>query len=317
MLAPMAGGPSTVALARAVVGAGGVGSLALGYLTTEAAQSLLGELPPRTVVNLFVPGAPSPGGADEYAERLRTAGLDIDAARWDDDSFRAKIDLALDAGAPAISFTFGLPPAATIDRVRHAGAEVWITVTSAAEAEAAARAGADALFVQGGEAGGHRGSFTDHDDHPIGLLALLQLIRATVDVPLVAAGGIATAAATEAALAAGATLAAAGTAFLLAPEAGTSQPHRDQVGTTAPTRLTRAYTGRLARGIVNPFMTDHGPYAPSAYPEVHHITATLRRNARACGDSTVINLWAGQAHTLTKTRPAADTTRALAERVST
>ena len=114
-------------------------------------------------------------------------------------------------------------------------------------------------------------------------------------------------------LAAGARAAQLGTAFLLAPEAGTSEVQREAVAGARPTALTRAFTGRLARGVVNRFMREHGASAPRAYPQLHHVTAGLRRAGRERGDGDVVNLWAGQAHELAQARPAAETVRALAE----
>ena len=128
---------------------------------------------------------------------------------------------------------------------------------------------------------------------------------------LVASGGIASAAAVRASLALGASAAQVGTAFLRAPEAGTSQAHRDALATDAPTALTRAFSGRLARGIRNRFMDEH-PDAPLAYPEIHYVTAPVRAAARKAGDADLINLWAGEAHALAEARPAAEIVRRLA-----
>src|SRR5207247_5203170 len=97
-----------------------------------------------------------------------------------------------------------------------------------------------------------------------------------------------------------------GTAFLRAPEAATSAPHREALMHTSTTALTRAFTGRRARGIVNRFLTEHDAHAPAAYPHVHHLTAPLRAAARAAGDAESINLWAGQAYELAEERPAAE-----------
>jgi nitronate monooxygenase len=130
-------------------------------------------------------------------------------------------------------------------------------------------------------------------------------------VPLVAAGGVADAAGVAAVLAAGASAAQVGTAFLLAPEAGTHPAHRAALADVdARTGLTRAFTGRLARGIVNRFMEEH-PDAPVGYPHINHATSPLRAAARAAGDAGGFNLWAGQAFPLAVARPAADTVRAL------
>jgi nitronate monooxygenase len=187
-----------------------------------------------------------------------------------------------------------------------------VTVTTVGEAVAARDAGADTLVVQGVEAGGHRGSWDDSAPGEVGLLALLQEVRAVVDLPLVATGGIATGAGVAGVLAAGAAAAQIGTAFMLAPEAGTSPAHRRALAGDAPTALTRAFTGRLARGIVNRFMREHDADAPSAYPEVHHLTAPLRAAARERGDADGFHLWAGQAYRLAREEPAADIVRRLA-----
>jgi nitronate monooxygenase len=193
------------------------------------------------------------------------------------------------------------------ERLHEHGIAVWVTVTDADEALAAASAGADALIVQGVEAGGHRGSFEDRDGRgEIGLLALLALVAAASELPLVASGGIADGAGVAAVLAAGARAAQIGTAFMRCPEAATSRAQREALAAGGPTALTRAFTGRRARGIVNAFMRDHDAAAPSAYPHVHYLTAPLRAAARGAGDSDAINLWAGQAHALAQERPAAE-----------
>ena len=129
-------------------------------------------------------------------------------------------------------------------------------------------------------------------------------------MPLIATGGIATAGAVRAALALGAVAAQVGTAFMRAPEAGTSQAHRDALATDTPTSLTRAFSGRLARGIRNRFMDEH-PDAPLAYPEIHYVTAPVRAAARKAGDADLINLWAGEAHALAEALPAAEIVRRL------
>jgi nitronate monooxygenase len=309
VLAPLAGGPSTPELTAAVARAGGFPFLASGYLTAEQTRERIAATRALTDrpfgVNVFVPGAPSTADLAAYAERL---GPGAGEPRWDDDDWAAKLDL-LRADPPAVvSFTFGCPERTVLASLP---CETWVTVTNEAEARLAVATGADALVVQGAEAGGHRGSFGDTDDSPTGLLALLQVVRTVVDVPLVATGGIATREAVAAVLALGASAAAVGTAFLLCPEAGTSEVHRRALGTDAPTALTRAFTGRLARGIRNRFMAEHGDHAPSAYPEVHHMTAPLRAAGRASGDGDVVNLWAGQAHELARDVPAAQVVRSL------
>jgi nitronate monooxygenase len=313
--APMAGGPSTPELAAAVSEVGGLGFVALALKTPEAAAETLAatrRLTRRPLgANLFCPPARlgDPGEVEAYAGRLCEAGHMTGEPRTGDDGYEAKLELLLAAPVEVVSFTFGSPEPAVVSALRDAGSEVWVTVTAADEAVLAAAAGADALVVQGSEAGGHQSRFVDDPARPsLGLLTLLQLVRAAVDLPLVAAGAIATRAASAAVLEAGAALAQPGTAFMLAPEAGTLDVHRAAIASPAPTELTRAYTGRLARGIVNDFMTKHSAHAPAAYPEVLYLTSPIRAHR----DPATLNLWAGEAHALTVARPAAETARALA-----
>jgi nitronate monooxygenase len=192
--------------------------------------------------------------------------------------------------------------------VHGAGGEVWATVTNAAEGRAARMAGADALVAQGAEAGGHRGSWADDDGPDLELHALLSSIDASL--PVIAAGGIADADGAAAALTAGAAAVQAGTAFMLCPEAATAAPHRRALATDGETAMTRAFTGRRARGIVNEFMRSH-PDAPRGYPHVHYVTAPLRAAARAAGDLERINLWAGTGYHRAEARPAASIVAAL------
>jgi nitronate monooxygenase len=318
VLAPMAGGPSTPELTAAVSRAGGLGFLAAGYLTAAATAERIAAT--RALdggpfgVNVFVPGTATP--ADRFARYLDELGRDhtLGEARFDPDDWAAKLDLLIAGPVPIVSFTFGCPSSAEIDRLHAAGSEIWVTVTSVTEARIAREAGADVLVAQGAEAGGHRGTFADRTEDdpadPLTTLALLQLLTAAVDLPVVAAGGIATGAAVAGVLAAGAAAAQLGTAFLDCPEAGTAQVHRDTLALDIPTMLTRAFTGRRARGLRNQFMLDH-PAAPVAYPEIHYATGPLRAAARAPGDADSVNLWAGQAHTLIGREPAGDLVRRL------
>jgi nitronate monooxygenase len=319
VLAPMAGGPTTPRLAAAVSRAGGLGFLAAGYLSAEALAEQMAaarELTSEPLgVNLFVPGAPSrPDAVADYARRIAAvaaeSGVELGQARYDDDAWDAKLTALTGDPLPVISFTFGCPDATVITTLKEAGSEVWVTVTTPAEAVHAASSGADVLVAQGSEAGGHRGSFTDHPSADAsggyGLLSLLQLVRARTSLPVVAAGGISTGAAVAAVLACGARAAQLGTAFLLSPEAGTPQVHRDAVAAPGDTAMTRAFTGRLARGIRNRFLDDHSQAAPAAYPDVHYLTAPLRAAGRSAGRPDLVNLWAGETHDLASAQPAAE-----------
>jgi nitronate monooxygenase len=321
--APMGGGPSTPRLAAAVSEAGGLGFMAAGYRAPDALRSDLAELRRLSSrpygLNIFAPGLPT-GDAEaleRYAAALRgeaeRVGLELGEPRHDDDGFEEKLALARDERVPVVAFTFGCPDAATLSSLRDAGCAVWVTVTTPQEAATAARAGADALVVQGVEAGGHRGSFDPAAPGDIGLLALLQLVRAVTELPLVATGGIATGGGIAAVLAGGAAAAQLGTAFMLTPEAATSPAHREALCGRARTALTRAFTGRSARGIENRFMREHEHEAPLGYPEVHNLTAPLRAAARERGDADGFHLWAGQAYPLTAELPAGELVRRLAD----
>lgn len=320
VLAPMAGGPSTPELAAAVGEAGGLGFLAAGYLSaadTAARIATLRELTETPFgVNLFVPGAPTPPEHfAAYLDRL-SRRFPLGEARFDADAWDEKLDLLTAEPVAVVSCTFGCPSEAEIERLHRAGSEVWVTVTSVPEARVAAETGADVLIAQGAEGGGHRGGFADRPEEdvadPLTTLALVQLVHAAVETPVVAAGGIATGAGIAAVLAAGAAAAQLGTAFLRCPEAGTSALHRDALEIETPTMLTRAFSGRRARGLRNQFMLDN-PDAPAAYPEIHYATGPLRAEARAADNPDAVNLWAGQAHTLAEAVPAADLVRKLTE----
>lgn len=330
--APMGGGPSTPALAAAVSGAGALGFLAAGYKSPDAVRADLDELRSLLTedapfgVNVFAPPGHGTGADDvaAYAETLSreaaASGVALGTPRWDDDRYAAKLDLLCAERVPVASFTFGCPSGEEVERLQRAEVAVWVTVTTPDEADAARAVGVNALVVQGTEAGGHRGGFDDAATGDIALLPLLQLVRARVGgaLPLVASGGVATGHGIACVLAAGAAAAQLGTAFMLCPEAGTAPAHRDALTRGgARTAVTRAFTGRTARGISNRFLREHSADAPSAYPEVHHLTAPVRAAARDRGDTDGFHLWAGQAYELAVPLPAAELVDQLAQQART
>jgi len=323
VLAPLAGGASTPELTAAVSEAGGFGLLAAGYLTPEALEERIVEVRRLTEapfgVNLFVPGdagddhAGLYGYLDRIAREAERYGAELGEARFDDDGYDQKLELVAELRPAVASFTFGCPDPERIAELRERGIEAWVTVTTPAEAETATAAGADALVLQGAEAGGHQASFDDTDREPLSTLSLLRLVARGSRLPLVAAGGLTDGPAVAAVLAAGAAAAQLGTAFLRADEAGTEPAYREALTTSTPTALTRAFSGRRARGIINRFMTEHTAEAPSAYPHVHYATSPLRAAARKRGDADGFNLWAGQTHELAPSGPAGEIVRAIAE----
>src|SRR6516225_4604082 len=314
IVAPMAGGSSTAELVIAAAGAGALGFLAAGYKTPAAMAAEMADVRAATAqpfgVNVLLPGTPYPDPAalDRYLGSLRSAGP-LGDATWDDDGFGGKI-AALLAEPPAVtSFTFGCPPAEVIRALQDAGSLVLVTVTSPAEAALAAGAGVDALCAQGYEAGAHRGTFAN-DDEPgrdYGLLSLIGEVARVTSLPQVAAGGIMDPRQVRAVIAAVAVAAQCGTAFRRGPGSG-AHP-RYKAALTDPhytaTTLTRAFSGRLARGLANQFIRDHAD-APAAYPEINNATRPLRAAAAGRGDTERMSLFAGQGYRSAAEQPAGE-----------
>ena len=321
--APMAGGPGTPALAAAVSDVGGLGFVAAGYKPPEAVAADLEAVRALTTapfgVNLFVVKhyQPDASAIDAYRRSLEPLAAQFDVAlgesRWDDDAWREKLELVYDARPDMVTFTFGCPSARVLGQLADLEVHAGVTVTTVAEAREAVARGAASLAVQGPRAGGHRGSWQLEavpDETP--LLDLVASVRAAVDVPLVAGGGIHDAQGARSVIEAGAAAALVGTAYLLADEAGTNPTHRAalQDPALAETALTRAYTGRWARGLANDFIRAHQD-APAGYPHLHHLTAPLRKAAATAGDKQVAHLWAGSGHAHARPAHAAEITRAL------
>ena len=312
VVAPMAGGPTTTDLVIAAGRAGAFGFLAAGYKTPAAVATEIGAVRAATAepfgVNVFVPGRPyqDAGTLTRYLDSLGPA---LGEASWDDDGFDGKV-AALLADAPAVtSFTFGCPAVGVIRALQDAGSAVVVTVTSPDEALAAAQAGADALCVQGYEAGAHRGTFVNEDvpGRDRGLLSLIGEVAAVTGLPQIAAGGIMGPRQVGAVLAAGAAAAQCGTAFLRSRESGAHPLHKAALADPryTATTVTRAFSGRPARGLVNEFILAH-PDAPPAYPEINNATRPLRAAAAASGDTGRMSLWAGQGYRLAADLPVAE-----------
>ena len=327
--APMAGVQGS-ALAVAVSNAGGLGSLPCAMLAPEALRTELQAIAAQTTrpynVNFFCHQPPAPDAAREAAWRGALApfyaelGIDVGSIPEGPGRlpFTAQAADVLEPFRPAVvSFHFGLPSADLLARVKGWGSQVWSSATTVDEALWLQAHGVDAIIAQGLEAGGHRGHFLSDDlTQQMGTFALLPQIVQAVGVPVIAAGGIADAAGVAAALALGAAAAQVGTAYLLCHEAKTSGVHRAALQSEAArhTTLTRVFTGRPARGIVNRVMRELGPFSalPPEFPLATSAVAPLRAEAERQGSGDFSPLWAGQNTRGCRNVGAAEQTRALA-----
>lgn len=325
---PMAGAQGS-ALALAVSGAGGLGSLPAAMLTPEALRAELRTLAASGLpynVNFFchTPPAPDPARQAAWHALLQPyydeMGLDARAMP----SGAGRQPFSAEAAAllaefrpPVVSFHFGLPAPALLAQVKAWGAFVLSSATTVAEALWLQAHGADAIIAQGLEAGGHRGHFLSPDlSLHMGSFALLPQVVAAVRVPVIAAGGVADAAGVRAAMQLGAAGVQVGTAYLCSDEASTSALHRAALQSEAArhTQLTTLMSGRPARGMPNRLMRELGPLHPAApaFPLATAALAPLRAAAEKAGSADFSPLWCGQNASACRSAPAAEITRALA-----
>ena len=330
--APMAGVQGS-RLAIAVSQAGGVGSLPAAMLSAsqlrqelEALQQL-GRQPYNLNFFCHQPPADDPAAlagwqallAPFYQELGIAPAAAGGAGRLPFNQQMA--DLVSHYRPALVSFHFGLPAPALLQQVKATGAKVLSSATTVAEARWLQANGADAVIAQGLEAGGHRGMFLHDDlDEQLGSFALLPQIVQALDIPVIAAGGIADAAGVAAAMRLGAAGVQVGTAYLLCPEADTSALHRAALCSPAAahTALTTLYSGRPARGIVNRLMRELGPRHPAApaFPLASGALAPLRAAAEALGRDDFSPLWCGQNASGCQAIPAGELTRQLAAGLS-
>lgn len=325
LVAPMAGGPSTPELAAAGTNAGGLGFVPAGYLTAEVFAERLRAAQQLTAgpigTNLFVPqpSAATSEAIAAYAGRLsaeaRRYRVGLGEPRFDDDDWDAKIEVLLELRPAVASFTFGLPSPDERRALTDAGIATVATVTTREEARLAAGRGVDAVVVQGPSAGGHRGTFDATawpSEQPLD--ELLAAVTAAFDLPVVAAGGLMDGADVHRVRQSGAVAAQLGTAFLLADEAGSSAVHREALNNPqfTETIVTKAFSGRYARGLRNRFIDEHQVEAPFGYPEVHYLTAPVRAASVRAGDPHAASMWAGTGFRRAQAAPAATIIEMLA-----
>jgi nitronate monooxygenase len=330
---PFGGGNSTVALAVAVSEAGGLGSFGAVDLSPEAIKSTVRQLHERTrrpfQLNLWVPIAAQEDRAVSEVDFQRSLGrlmpllreLGLPVPQRPDryrQPFEAQVEALLEARPPVFSFVMGIPDRAVLAEARRRGIRTIGTATTVDEAVAIEEAGADLVVASGADAGGHRGSFLRPvEDSLVGTMSLVPQVASAVRIPVIAAGGIADGRGLAAALALGADAVQIGTAFLSSPEAGAPEVHKRLLGTPRSrwTRLTRAFTGRHARGLPNALMealsAHEGDLLP--YPMQHWLTSPLRKAAAQAGREDLLALWAGQNAASARGLPAARLVSVLIE----
>jgi nitronate monooxygenase len=318
---PMAGGSSTPALVAAVSNAGALGSLAGSLLTPDKLAHQVSEIRALTsqpfLVNLFVQQAPQPS-KEQLADAVELLKPIWSGLGWPDlalpfrwcEDFNAQFETLLTVKPPVASFTFDILSAQQVARLHAAGIRVIGTATRVDEAQAWQQVGADAVIASGVEAGGHRGTFIgDQRDATLGAVELLQAVVAAVQIPVISAGNIMTGADIRERLALGAAAVQMGTAFLVTEESGAhpAYKHRLLHAGNAPTRLTRAFSGRYARGLENRFMARMAEVEAQcpAYPVQNALTGPIRFEAAKRGDTELMSLWCGTGVARARRMPAA------------
>lgn len=326
--APMAGGPTTPALVAAVCEAGGLGSVAGAYLSPARLRDEIRAVRQLTArpfaVNLFAEtefsidpaqisaaqrhlrpwrerfGLPEPPLPEKFRER-----------------FADQFAVVIEERVPVFSFTFGIPPVEALQTCRERGIRIIGTATTVAEGRALAEAGVDAICAQTAEAGAHRGTFSDvgFTRALVGGMALIPQMADAVPAPVIASGGIMDGRGIAAALVLGAAGVQLGTAFLRTPESGASAAYREALAHAREdaTMITRAFSGRPARGLVNRFIEAMAPVEDELppFPVQNALTRTIRTAAAHAGDQEALSLWAGQGVPMSRNLPAADLVRQL------
>lgn len=302
-------GASTPDMVRAATNAGGVGSLGASNIAADALGDVISGIRDGVggkpfLINLFVlePAKPEPAALAKAMGQLAPWRAELGLAeqsipnKWAED-FAAQFEVLVETAPPIASFTFGILSTEQCARLKARGVFVVGTATTVAEARAWAEIGADAICASGLESGGHRGTFLKPvEESMIGVASLVSAVKAAVPLPVIAAGGIMDGRSVAAMLQLGADAVQMGTAFLLTEESSISAPWRAELkGKDADsTRLTRAFSGRYARGIENRFMREMAGKEIPPYPIQNALTQELRAANAKAGRSDMLSLWAGQ-----------------------
>jgi nitronate monooxygenase len=318
---PMGGGPSTPELVAAVSNAGGLGSLGAAYQTPEQILESIRRIRGLTSrpfnINLFAGGWSAELNVDpgliievlsEIHEKL---GLPAPVAPTPvPDPFPAQLEAVIEARVPIFSFTFGIPNRDAMSRLKSRGIVILGTATTVQEAHRLEQAGVDAIVAQGSEAGAHRGTFLDSFESS--MVPTLDLVRATVsavELPVIATGGLMDGHDIVGALGAGAAAAQLGTAFLPCPESGASDAYKQAIlaAKEDTTVVTRAFSGRPARGLKNAFIERlEERYLILPYPLQNALTRSMRSAAAQQGVPDYLSLWAGQGVARARAMPAGE-----------
>jgi nitronate monooxygenase len=327
--APMGGGPSTPELVAAVSNAGGLGSFAASYLTPNQILEGVGRIRSLTDrpfnTNLFA-GGYSAGTAQPEAMlailRPIHEALELPPPRVPDlpaDPFPEQFEAVLEARPPVFSFTFGIPDRDSMARLRKLGMVTLGTATTVNEARLLKDAGVDAVVAQGAEAGAHRGTFAGPFE--AAMVPTLDLVRGIGGIaPVIASGGIMDGRDIARMMANGASAAQLGTAFLACPESGASPAYKQAVldAVSDTTVITRAFSGRPARGLTNEFIArlERKIEAILPYPLQNSMTRPMRTAAALRGQAEFLSLWAGQGVSRARAMPAGDLVRTLLDEMT-
>lgn len=329
--AGMAGGTTTPALVAAVSNVGGLGTLGAGYMSAEQMRKAIKEIKVLTnqpfAVNLFIPETPTVLHDEielandllrPYREALELKEPEVQTPSVE--LFDQQLEVIMEEQVPVCSFTFGVPSKGMVQELKGKGIVVIGTGTTVKEALINEEHDVDMVVMQGSEAGGHRGTFTDSFDH--GMIGTMSLIPQTVDavtIPVIAAGGIMDGRGVLAALTLGAEAVQMGTAFVTTLESGAQKQHIDSIlnSTEDQTVVTSVFSGKPARGIQNDFITSMTPYASSlpSYPILNSLTTAIRKESANTGRPEWMHLWSGQSPRLSRKEHAKDLITSLVKQI--